>query len=221
MQDLEAACRWEYEILIPQNAEWSECIESCFPGRVRRITRYAIRKEPDIFDRGLLERAADSFVSKKKMLKEPAMFPLREQHQEPEYRLRSIDRELYELCRREEWSRDLVSRFPDYETYERLGLGIAVLKGNELASGASSYARYRGGIEIEIDTKPEYRRHGLAFACGAALLSKCLNRGLYPSWDAHSRESVALAEKLGYHFSHAYPAYEITRPACEISGLDK
>ena len=35
-------------------------------------------------------------------------------------------------------------------------------------------------------------------ACGAALVLTCLARGLYPSWDAANRESVALAEKLGY-----------------------
>ncbi len=34
--------------------------------------------------------------------------------------------------------------------------------------------------------------------------------GLYPSWDAHTPTSLALAEKLGYGFSHGYVAYEIT-----------
>ncbi|MDD6328823.1 MAG: GNAT family N-acetyltransferase, partial [Lachnospiraceae bacterium] len=31
----------------------------------------------------------------------------------------------------------------------------------------------------------------------------------YPSWDAQNKWSVGLAEKLGYHFSHEYTAYEI------------
>jgi hypothetical protein len=31
----------------------------------------------------------------------------------------------------------------------------------------------------------------------------------HPSWDAYNRWSVALAEKLGYHFDHEYTAYEI------------
>ena len=29
------------------------------------------------------------------------------------------------------------------------------------------------------------------------------------SWDAQNKWSVALAEKLGYHFSHEYVAYEV------------
>ncbi|MBR3832696.1 MAG: GNAT family N-acetyltransferase [Lachnospiraceae bacterium] len=49
----------------------------------------------------------------------------------------------------------------------------------------------------------------VASICGAKLILECLDRGLYPSWDAQNMGSVALAEKLGYHFDHAYDAYEI------------
>ena len=73
--------------------------------------------------------------------------------------------------------------------------------------GASSYTSYREGIEIQIDTKEEYRRRGLAYASGAKLILECLDRGLYPSWDAENWGSVKLAEKLGYHFDYEYPAY--------------
>ena len=44
---------------------------------------------------------------------------------------------------------------------------------------------------------------------GAALILECLERGLYPSWDAHTEISAALAEKLGYHVSHPYVVYEV------------
>lgn len=78
-----------------------------------------------------------------------------------------------------------------------------------LIAGASSYSRYDKGIEIEIDTREDHRRKGLAYVCGAKLILECLEEGLYPSWDAQNKWSVALAEKLGYHFSHEYVAYEI------------
>ncbi len=71
------------------------------------------------------------------------------------------------------------------------------MKNGELVAGASSYAFYKGGIEVEIDTKEEERRKGLALVCAAKLILECLERGLYPSWDAHNKESLALAEKLG------------------------
>ena len=77
-------------------------------------------------------------------------------------------------------------------------------------SGASSYTRYREGIEIEVDTvKAERRKHLALIACSALIL-RCLNEGLYPSWDAQNMASVRLAEKLGYQVDHEYAAYEVT-----------
>lgn len=72
-----------------------------------------------------------------------------------------------------------------------------------LVSGTSSYSRYREGIEIEIDTRKDCRRKGFPYACGAKLILECRKRNLYPSLDAHNKASAALAEKLGYHYSHA------------------
>ena len=88
--------------------------------------------------------------------------------------------------------------------------GKAALYQGTPVAGASSYTVYRGGIEIEIDTRVDFRRQGLATACGARLILNCLERGLYPSWDAHSRASLSLAEKLGYKLDRPYPAYEYT-----------
>ena len=50
---------------------------------------------------------------------------------------------------------------------------------------------------------------GLLAAAAAGLILECLERGLYPSWDAANLSSVALAEKLGYTFSHEYTAFEV------------
>ncbi len=102
-----------------------------------------------------------------------------------------------------------MSQYQDYETYKALGLGVVVLKNGELVAGASSYSTYDRGSEIEIDTREDHRRKGLAYACGAKLILECQKRDLYPSWDAQNKWSVALAEKLGYLFSHEYVAYEV------------
>lgn len=84
-----------------------------------------------------------------------------------------------------------------------------MLKDGVIVSGASSYTSFSAGIEIEIDTMEAFRRKGLASACGAKLILECLKRGLYPSWDAHNKESLALAQKLGYRFANEYPVYEV------------
>lgn len=54
-----------------------------------------------------------------------------------------------------------------------------------------------------------YRQRGLAYVCAAKLILECLERDLYPSWDAKTKISVALAEKLGYHYSHTYTSIEV------------
>lgn len=122
--------------------------------------------------------------------------------------LKMVDEEIYNSCLKEAWSRDFVSLYKDYEEYRKMGLGVVAVKDGEIVAGASSYSSYRGGIEIEIDTREDYRRRGLATACGARLILECMARDLYPSWDAQNKWSVSLAEKLGYHFDHAYVAYE-------------
>ncbi|MCI8466154.1 MAG: GNAT family N-acetyltransferase [Lachnospiraceae bacterium] len=181
----------EFHILVPGSKEWGAFLESCFGTKVKQVFRYAIKKEPEVFDRSRLLEAAGSL---------PAGFERKQ-----------IDEELYHQCLKETWSRDFVGNYPDYDMYQRLGLGMVILKDGELLAGASSYSSYRGGIEIEVGTRADYRRKGLAYACSAGLILECLDRGLYPSWDAQNLFSVGLAEKLGYHFDREYAVYEYRR----------
>lgn len=181
----------EEAIVIPQNRHWQTLLEQVHEGRGTLEYRYAIRKEPDVFDRAKLECYRDSL---------PQGFTLK-----------AIDQELYQLSLQTPWARDLCGQFPTWEDFSAHGHGFVALHGNELVAGASTYSWYHDGIEIEIDTKKEYRRRGLALCCASALILHCLDRGLYPSWDAANKGSVALAEKLGYHFSHAYPCLMVKR----------
>ncbi len=179
----------DFVIMIPRNEEWAAAIEDAYGSLAVKTVRYAIKKEPDVFDRKYLERIAASV---------------------PEgYLLQRIDDALYEKCAAQGWTEDFVSQFRSYHEYAGMGLGFVMTKDGEIVSGASSYSAYREGIEVEIDTKEEYRRRGFALICGARLILECLDRGLYPGWDAQNKWSVALAEKLGYHFSHEYTAYEV------------
>ena len=122
---------------------------------------------------------------------------------------------IFEMAGKEEWSVDLCSQFANYADYQRQALGVAILYQGELVAGASPYSVYDGGIEIEIDTKPEYRQQGLATVCGAKLILECLERNLYPSWAAHDPVSYThLAEII----SEAAPATTIasfSSPAVE------
>lgn len=182
-------CRQDNIIMTAFSPEWFGFIENAYGNKARKVRRFAFKKEPDVFDRVRLRTFSEAMNGK--------------------YTLQMIDRNLFDICKKQDWSKDFVSLFADYEEYERLGLGVVALKNGIPVSGASSYSSYQGGIEIEIDTKEEYRRQGLATACGARLILECRDRGLYPSWDAQNLWSAALAEKLGYHLDYEYTAYEV------------
>ena len=176
-----------FVIMVPQNDSWSELIEDCFPD-ARKVTRYAIRKDT-VFDREALTEVAAGL---------------------PEgYELRKIDSDIYDLCVQDPVTADFVSAFGSKEKYLELGRGMVILKDGKIVSGASSYTRYKEGIEIEVDTVEPERRKGLASVVCSALILNCLDEGLYPSWDAHDMNSVQLARKFGYEFDHEYTAYEV------------
>lgn len=118
-----------------------------------------------------------------------------------------IDRKLYDMVLAEEWSRDFCSQFTNFEDYFTRGLGFVAVYAGKPVAGASSYTVYTGGIEVEIDTKKDFRRKGLGKACGARLILECVKRGIYPSWDAIDLRSVRLAEQLGYHMDRPYVVY--------------
>ena len=177
-----------FVIMIPQNEAWGTCIEECFPN-AKKVTRYAIKKETrfdKVYLRDIVKRLPDG------------------------YELKEIDERIYDMCLPDPVTRDFVSSFESKEKYLEMGRGMVIIKNGKIVSGASSYTRYKEGIEIEVDTIEEERRKGLAQIVCAALILRCLDEGLYPSWDAHDMNSVHLAEKLGYEYDHEYTAYEVS-----------
>lgn len=78
-------------IMIPQNRYWGNLITQFYGERAKIVSRYAIKKEPHIFDKEKLETAVAS-LSK-------------------QYTLSLIDKQLYQMCKAESWSSDFVSQF--------------------------------------------------------------------------------------------------------------
>ncbi len=177
-----------FVIMTPQNKEWEACIEACFP-EAKKVTRYAIKKKTQ-FDRDYLRKMTAELPGG--------------------YELKEIDEKTYDMCLSDPLTRDFVSSFESKEKYLEIGKGVVIIKSGLIAAGASSYSRYKEGIEIEVDTIEEERRKGLATIACAALILRCLDEGLYPSWDAQNMNSVRLARKLGYEFDHEYTAYEVS-----------
>lgn len=191
-------------IYMPQNAAWEQEIETALaclgPEKLRKVTRYATHKSiadlqrPEVLER--LQQMADAV---------PRHFQIRE-----------FDEEIFEIARGEYWSRSQAVQFRDYEEFREHGVGFAAFLGGIMAAGASTYSYYDGGIEVQIDTDTGFREMGLAQCCGARLILACLERGIYPSWDAHSAKSLALATKFGYEPAGEYAAYEFWQVECPV-----
>ena len=176
-----------FVIMTPRNDAWARLIEESFPG-ARKVTRYAMKKDT-LFQKDVLKQFVDEL---------PAGYELHE-----------IDADIYDRCLENPVTKDFVSSFEGKEAYLKNGRGMVIIKKGRIVSGASSYTRYSEGIEIEVDTVADERRKGLAATASAALILRCLEENLYPSWDAQNMNSVHLAEKLGYELDHEYTAYEV------------
>jgi GNAT superfamily N-acetyltransferase len=181
-------------LLSARDAAWLTVSQAAWGDRAVPGQRFAFRKDAHRFDPLKLRGYAHALP--------------------PGIRLAPLDGALYRRALAADWSRDFVSLFRDEADFVARGLGVIALDGEEPVAGASSYAVFSGGIEVEIDTREDYRRRGLARACGAALILACLDRGLFPSWDAANPASAALAEQLGYIPAGAYPILIVTPHIC-------
>lgn len=175
----------DFCILTPPDVAWEALIQEICPDAKREM-RYAIHREA-VFDRARLLQT---------VLRLPEG-----------YFLYSLEGRWFDAVLAQDWSRDFCALFDSKQDYARRGLGVVAVYDGEIVAGASSYACYADGIEIEVDTRADHRQKGLAYACSAQLILLCLERGMRPYWDAANQISVHLAEKLGFRYAYSYPVY--------------
>jgi len=106
----------------------------------------------------------------------------------------------------------LIYNFRSPEEFITRGVGMGILHQGRFVSGACSAAVGGGKFEIEIQTRREFRRRGLARAVAAALILYGLEHGIEPCWDAANEPSSALARQLGFHPTGKYEAYRLQQP---------
>jgi GNAT superfamily N-acetyltransferase len=174
-------------LVVAENHQWGSLIEGTCGHQIKTVDRYTLEGDMLTFDKAALKHTIDTLSER--------------------YHLTKIDEEIYHRTLEVEEFHDLCCNFQSAENYLADGIGFVIYDGDDLVCGASSYAVYKGGIEIEIDTKESYRRQGLALVCASALILECLKNGLYPNWDAANIGSMKLAEKLGYKYGHIYKTY--------------
>lgn len=170
---------------------FEKVIEKVYGNRADKYSRFATVKSFEYMD---FDKLSDNVKSLDK-----------------KFSLALIDEKYFNLCKKKEWMKDFVISYETYDRWEKTGLGVLILNDGEPVAGASSYSAYPGGIEIEIITREDYRKRGLALISGSALLLECKKRGLIASWDAAHERSLRLAEKLGYKFLYKYDIYNISK----------
>lgn len=180
----------EFIIMVPDNKKWGAAIKDAFAKKAEKRMRYSTKKDKSLLDKTQLAQFVASL--------------------DPEYELAQVDEELFNKAKGQEWSSYLGGCYYSYQDFENNGLGFVIMKDGEIVSAASTYFYYLGGIEVEVDTKESERRKGFAKICASKLILECLSKGWYPNWDAHNKESLELAKKLGYEFDFEYPVYEIS-----------
>jgi hypothetical protein len=105
--------------------------------------------------------------------------------------------------------RALIYNFRSPEDFITRGVGMGILYQGRFVSGASSATVGGGKFEIEIQTRREFRRRGLARAVAAALILYGLEHGMEACWDAANEPSSALAGQLGFYSTGKYEAYRL------------
>lgn len=185
IENILSECEKTWSIMVPESSQWLEFFEE--NGTFYKSERYRLKKRTEPFDKELLQ----GFV----------------RELDKEYEIAAIDEKWFERLKEDPWGKELCTEGLTAKEFVEHALGFLVLKDGEPAAGISSYAYYDKGIEIEVDTKEEYRKKGLARVLGARIILECMERGLYPNWEAANMISAKLAESLGYEFDRAYPVY--------------
>ena len=109
------------------------------------------------------------------------------------------------------FSEDHFLNFDSIDQFIKKGFGFCMMKGGEIVCAATTFVVCKRGIEIQINTREEYRGKGLATATAAQLMLYSLEVGLDPSWDAANEISARLAVKLGYSRRGTYMMYVVVK----------
>ena len=168
-------------IAVTETTGWHDLV--CQANSNRRIEKWT-RTE---FDSGKLD------LSRLRQL---------EQHENSEFRVEPLNLNLARRLKEELGTG--FGRFRSIEAFLETGFGATGLLGDTLVCAAHSAVICRRGIEIQINTHPDYLRRGFATAVGASLIIQSLQRDLEPNWSAATSVSANLARKLGYIETDSY-----------------
>jgi RimJ/RimL family protein N-acetyltransferase len=98
------------------------------------------------------------------------------------------------------------SVFGSVEKALERGIGLCLMRDEEILSEGSAGPSANGLIEIGVETKEQHQRRGYATLVCAHLIKECEGLGFSTYWncDTQNPASIALARKLGYQPEKKY-----------------
>jgi len=117
--------------------------------------------------------------------------------------LRHLDSDLF----KDSMMADYFTRlFGSAKTALERGIGLCLMRGEEILSEASAGPSANGLIDIGAETRKHHQRHGYAACVCAHLIKECEELGFGTYWNCNARNSasIALARKLGYRPEKEY-----------------
>lgn len=178
-----------YATFIPDRPEWFEALNS-HGKKLLFLERYHTSLPENGFDVNALEKITKGIENYPDLILEP------------------IDEKYYKKALQEDWSSPFVSNFKDYDEFNKHGFGFVITKDSEIVCGTSCFSYYKDGVEIEVSTREDFRRQGLAKITSAAFILECINRGVTPHWDARNKASLAISKNMGFIFKDKYISFE-------------
>ena len=178
--------KWFTMLLVGADG-WKELVYDVLEGKVLTFPRHAFSSES--LDPAHLQTLQDGLSSEFTIEK------------------LTLDRMQSLAAKKETWREDQFFGFKDAEDFIQRGIGYCALHEGEVVCLAAAGTASSSGIEVQVDTHPNYYRRGLATATCAALLTDCLSQGIDPNWDAANPDSAGLARKLGYTQLDDYDMY--------------
>jgi len=179
-----------FSTIIPGKQAWVQVLNELHKGKIFPKKRYAYESDQ------LQEARLEAIIAEL-----PQGFTL---EQIDTARARQIMQEHSDL------TEDQFFGFKTPDDFMRRGFGFCAMDGNRIVCIAATGAVCSNGMEIQINTHKRFRGLGLATATGAALILESLQRNIAPNWDAATKKSAGLAQKLGYVPKGTYYTYLYT-----------
>ncbi len=169
----------------PSPVKWIRLLQEAYGERLKQTKRYVFSSNP---------------LSKSHLAGIIQASPWRDS-------VRRLEKQQVNVLWEDDWGKYHFMNYAKPEELVEKGIGYYIEVDGEIASCCSSALNSSKGYEVNIITKPAYRRQGMAQAVAARFIVACLEKNLEPHWDGANAASKKLAMQLGYECVGDYDLY--------------